>query len=552
MKPTVVVLAFLSAALAVLPASAEWTHITDGGTDLLKEGNNWELEIKTMTGGWLLKKYKSGSGVLDLRSVENDCQVKIVELDNGAIEKVTSLTEVYLPNSVINLNGATFKECSGLTKVELNEGLKAIGSANNNTFLSCTALKSINFPSTLERIGKNAFQNCGALELTDLVLPPSVTFIGDHAFAKCTKLTGSFTGSGVTTFDGEYQFEGTSLTNVTFMNITAIPNGLCFEAKKLQSANFGSNIISIGYRAFCSCSALTTVTYGGPVASIGGQAFKGCSQYVLGEHTFPAELKTLGDHAFADCSKLTGPLTFPGLETIDGDYTFESTQITGFSAPKCTTGVKGMFKKCSSLVSVEFSENLATLEPMFYIDNNGDGAQSLTTFKPSSFPKLTGTKFAAIFRGCSKLVMPVCDLSKTSIETVETYAFADCLKVGTIKFPETLTTINTESLMKNKASRVVWFCGPPPTTIGNKALWPDGGDGWVLVAGRKHAAKWKEDSNLTLLSQMSDTDKTKAKTVIDDLGLTGVNLIGKWTYQTNGATHWVVEELPKGMAIFVR
>ena len=562
MKPTV----FVLASLVALSASAKWDYSqggapSGGGTHLLTDGN-WQIGIEQMTGqmtgGWLLKKYKAGSGVLDLRMVESDCGVKIVQLHNGAMENVSGLTDVYLPNSVINLDGATFKNCSALTQVVLNEGLKAIGSANNNTFLDCKKLTTINFPSTLEKIGKNAFQNCVELELTDFVLPVSVTTIDDHAFAGCTKITGSFTGPGVTTFAGEYHFEGANLTNVTFMYATTIPTGLCYKMKTLLSANFGSGITSIGYRAFGDCSALETVTYGGPVESIGGQAFSGCSAYVLGEHTFPVELKTIGDHAFAGCTKVTGPLTFPGLETVTGTYTFEKTEILSFTAPNCTTIVQGMFKECKKIQTVEFSPNVT----QFGTDVFRNGGSSLVSFCPMSFPLLSGSFGSEVFHGQKNLSIPVFDLSESAITELGGYAFADCHNVGTVKLPATLTTLGAGSLGYNDGRlRAVWFYGPPPTTIGGKALMPkerDTSKYWVLVAAKGHATDWEAKVGESITANdtivpLGDGEDAAAKAAAATLGLTGVKPIGKWMHVDSGYTywHWVVEELPKGLAIYI-
>ena len=112
---------------------------------------------------------------------------------------------------------------------------------------------------------------------------------------------------------------------------------------------------------------------------------------------------------------------------------------------------------------------------------------------------------------------------------------------------EGLTKIGGAALGYGKKSRVVWFCGPPPT-MDSDALNPKGGNPWVLVAGKKHAAEWKADANL---QAFTGTEEATAKAAAESFGLTGVKPIGKWKYQTGGYTHWVVEELPKGLAIYI-
>ena len=555
-----------SAAFAILalPASAavaSWTETSDGLPNGYSKGitdGNWKIGIKSVNGNWELGKYAAGSGLLDLRNVEADCGIRLVQAGNGAIEGVSTVYEVIFPDSVVNLDGATFKNCSGLTNVVLGASTKAIGSANKETFLNCKALKTINFPDSLEKIGNNAFQNCESLELTDFVLPVSVTTIGDHAFAGCKKVSGSFTGTGVTTFTGEYQFEGASLTSVSFPNSTKIPNGVCYKMATLLSAEFGSNISSIGFRAFGSCTALASVAYSGSIDSIGYEAFSGCAEYVLGEHTFPEELKTLGHHAFAGCAKLTGPLVFPGLETV-GEYAFEGSGILTFTATNCSTIAKGMFNKCKKIESAVFSQNVTQLG----IDVFRNGDSSLVSLYPTSFPLLDGTFGSDVFHGQKNLSIPVFDLSKSTVTTIGNYAFADCWKVGTIKLPETLTTLGEGSLGYNNGNlRAVWFYGPPPTTVGSRALMPkehDTSKFWVLVAAKGHAVDWraKVGSSITAndsIVALGDGEKANAKSAASSLGLPSVEPIGKWMHTVGNETYWnwVVVELPVGFSIVLR
>lgn len=56
----------------------------------------------------------------------------------------------------------------------------------NNGFLSCTQLKEVQLPKTMQVIGSNAFMNCAELTSIDLL---STKTLGQNAFAMCPKLT---------------------------------------------------------------------------------------------------------------------------------------------------------------------------------------------------------------------------------------------------------------------------------------------------------------------------------------------------------------------------
>ena len=64
-----------------------------------------------------------------------------------------------IPSMVIEINERTFKDCTQLREVVLNEGLKKIGVL---AFDGCELLESITLPSTVTDIG-NAFCDCTKL-----------------------------------------------------------------------------------------------------------------------------------------------------------------------------------------------------------------------------------------------------------------------------------------------------------------------------------------------------------------------------------------------------
>ena len=327
-----------------------------------------------------------------------------------------------------------------------------------------------------------------------------------------------------------------NITSVRFPDSLESTDGNTFkQCYNLTNVVFGSGFKTVGAEMFRSCSALKTVTLPPGLETIGYYGFNGCSALELDNFTFPATVTTMGDHAFTGCTKITGTLTFPGLTTMSGTYQFEDCKgMTGFSAPALCTIPQGMFNRCTALATASFSPDLSSIGTDAF---NNSGA--LVSFYPTTMPKLTSFGNNGL-RGHKKLVADF-DLSQSPLASLGSMAFVDGEKIGTIKLPETLTTLGNYSLAFNNASRVVWFCGPPPTSIGSNALEPKNSKKWVLVAGVKHAAEWKADEHLIALA---DGEPATALAAAKALGLSGVRPIGKWTYQANASTHWVVEELP--------
>jgi hypothetical protein len=102
-------------------------------------------------------------------------------LEGGAFRNCSSLTSITIPASVTSIDDWAFKDCTGLTTVNIAEDsqLQHIG---NWAFEDCTNLKTINFAtgSQLKTINSWVFRNCTGI--TEITIPASVTSIGSDVF----------------------------------------------------------------------------------------------------------------------------------------------------------------------------------------------------------------------------------------------------------------------------------------------------------------------------------------------------------------------------------
>ena len=137
----------------------------------------------------------------------------------------------------------------------LNEiKVKAIG---NEAFAAKEGKKAYSFtklilPDTITSIGEKAFMNC--MELVEVSLPRGVSELSDYIFAGCKNLQFFASPDGITSI-GKNAFDGCS---------------------NLVSVILSKNLKTIGDEAFVSCISLPNIFIPRSVTSIGVDAFYDC------------------------------------------------------------------------------------------------------------------------------------------------------------------------------------------------------------------------------------------------------------------------------------
>ena len=288
----------------------------------------------------------------------NGTTYNVTSIGDYAFYKCSSLTSVTIPESVTSIGYYAFQYCSSLTSVTIPNSVTSIG---NWAFYYCSSLTKTNYTGDIAGWCNIKFGDSEAnpmyyshnfyindQEIKDLVIPNSVTSIGDYAFYGCS-----------------------SLTSVT------IPN----------------SVTSIGNWAFVRCSSLTSITIPNSVTSIGEYAFYRCS--ALTSITIPNSVTSIGKYAFEYCSSLTS-VTINSDAIVSKDYSYDDnisdifgTQVTEYIIGNKVKGIGDYaFCGCSSLTSVTIGESLTSIgRSAFY------GCSSLTsiTCKAATPPTIGST-----------------------------------------------------------------------------------------------------------------------------------------------------------------
>lgn len=135
--------------------------------------------------------------------------VSLVEIGNYAFQECTGLLEILVPNSVTVIGEGAFKGCTNMLKATVSNSITKI---DNTVFYRCYGLTSFTIPGTVTQIGSSAFYQC--TNLASIVIPNSVKSIGDHAFEGCGWMTDIKIGKSVETIGTEAFRDCISLKNL--------------------------------------------------------------------------------------------------------------------------------------------------------------------------------------------------------------------------------------------------------------------------------------------------------------------------------------------------
>ena len=211
-------------------------------------------------------------------------------------------------------------------------------------------ITSIIIPNSVTSIGERAFQNCPSL--TSVTIPDDVTSIEMYAFSGCTSLTSIIIPNSVTSIGGSCFYNCTSLTSITIPDsVTSIGHGAFSGCTSLESIAIPDDVTYIGMFTFNNCTSLTSVTIPDSVTEIGDYAFQYCTS--LTSVTIPDSVTSIGSYAFQYCTSLTN-VTMPDSVTEIGRLAFLGcTSLESVTIPDSVTYIgRYAFYDCTSLTNV--------------------------------------------------------------------------------------------------------------------------------------------------------------------------------------------------------
>jgi len=235
--------------------------------------------------------------------------------------------------------------------------------------------------------------------ITSVVIPNTVTAIGNQAFYLCTSLSGT----------------------------VVIPN----------------SVNTVGYTAFCRCDRMTEVVLPAKDVNYGNACFQ--TTGLTGTLTLPEGIVTISNSMFENNDKLTDIVIPNTVTTISQDAFSYCAKIQAIHIPSSVIVIyNNPFYSSEKIEAVTVEEG----NPIYYSENNCIIHQATNTLvigcKNSVIPEGVMAIGAYAFAQCGLTQMPEIP---TSVTTVGDHAFLSCNDHGSLVIPETVTHFGQEAFI---------------------------------------------------------------------------------------------------------
>ncbi len=257
----------------------------------------------------------------------------------------------------------------------------------------------------------------------------------------------------------------TGLTSVTIPNsVIDIEKWAFFSCSGLTSVSFGNNVTDIGEEAFCACTGLTSVTIPNSVVNIGERAFEKCRGLTSIE--IPNSVTSIGYSAFYDCTGLTS-VTILSNAIVSKNYTSTlnfwhifGAQVQEYIIGESVTSIgEYAFFQCNSLTSFMIPNSVTNIGCRAFDRCTGLSSviipNSVTSIGAGAFQYCTGLTSITIPNSVTSIgegTFSSCRSLTTitipnSVTNIGDYAFMNCTGLTTITIPNSVTSIGDYAFM---------------------------------------------------------------------------------------------------------
>ena len=365
---------------------------------------------------------------------ENESEPEAIE----GYEKIGGVTFTYAAaEGVAAITGTMSEIGETLTVPSSIAGYKVVGIGE--AAFAQGEFTSVVLPSTLTTLGDKAFYMCRNLET--ITLPKNVTTIGDYAFYYCDHLKALEIPDGVTEISEYMLYACLGLETLKLpKDLYEIKDYGLYACESLKSLDIPDSVVGIANYAMYDCIGLTALTFPKSLRALGAYSLYKCSN--LKEIKIPADVTSVGDGSFLDCTGITKFAVDGKNETYctkDGVlYTRDMTELVcfprgrkdeSFSVPVGVTKIGGEALSRTNIKTLKLPSTLREI---------GDYAFAELPIETITLPDKLTTIGGDVFCKCASLKeikLP------DSVTEIGAEAFNECTALEKVKLPASLTAL---------------------------------------------------------------------------------------------------------------
>ena len=371
--------------------------------------------------------------VVEMKDGEKKRTIDVKGIASDAFKSQAQLTKVAFAegSKVATIGMSAFSWCSALKEIEFPTSLKSI---DYEAFLRCEKLTKVVFPNGVEIIGDGAFSSCRALK--EIVFSESLQSISRAAFFGCENLTEVALPDGVETI-GDKAFMNTALEEISLpLKLRTLGTSAFKICKNLKSVSFPEGCLLEEFKSgiFDECPKLERVAIPSNLSKIDIGAFKGTSikEFVVmnGNQKFYEESGVL----FSKYDNVKALVCFPSGK-----------DISEYAIPDGVTKIEdNAFFRCGSLTTITIPSSVSEIGNSAFVETSiskfvvKEGNQKFYEESGVLFSKQDDVKALVCFpsgKDISEYTIP------DGVRKIEDNAFLRCGSLTIVIFPEGVTSI---------------------------------------------------------------------------------------------------------------
>lgn len=237
--------------------------------------NTLETELKNKFSAESIEQYLLNELIIISNNIKDlpkhvDYPQSDIKSNNGicceAFYRCANLTNIEIPDSVVDIENKAFCGCRALSKLTIGRGLIHIG---KDAFKECN--KPDIYISDISRWCNTKFENdtlrlvnkiyFGDKLITDLIIPHKVERIIAPSFGGCKHIKSVTLENGVKQIGKLAFYECDGIESVVMPDsLTSIDESAFCRCAKITKLEIPNSVMSIGDKAFLECDGLTSVT----------------------------------------------------------------------------------------------------------------------------------------------------------------------------------------------------------------------------------------------------------------------------------------------------